>query len=231
MLKPAIELTSRCNLNCQMCPFRKGGGFKDFGDMDWDLFTKLVDELAPQSEAIMLFNRGEPFLYKKIYEAINYAKGKCKIILSTNGVLVDTELLYKNAGDLLLVVSCPAGNNKTYKEITGVDCYDKVKGKIIELQDHKPENVEMYVKLVKQPENEGQEESLKEFCDMVIAVEDSNQDRGYTHCTQPDITPVYRYDGKKVVCCRDVDGTYEYNKYKEQAKNRLLPICRDCGIL
>jgi len=229
-MKPAIELTSKCNLNCQMCPFRKDGGFKDFGEMDWSLFTKLVDELAPYSEDIMLFNRGEPFLHPKIYEAIEYVGKKTRAIISTNGVLIDPDKFYKTKGQKLLVVSLPAGDEKTYRKITGSNSFRKVRENIVRLQLQKDDQTEMYVKIVRQPENEGHEEKLKEFCDMVVVVDDSNQDKGYTTCSQPDITPVYRYDGRKVVCCRDIDGTYEYNKYKDAANNRTLPICRGCGI-
>lgn len=230
-MKPSIELTSRCNLNCQMCPFRIDNKNIPKGDMDWDLFTKLADELAQQSEAIMLFNRGEPFLYPKIYEAIDYVK--CKVIISTNGTLIGYDKFYDTRGEKLLCVSLPAGNRETYKKITGFDYFDRVKKNIIELQEKKPENVEMYVKIVRQKENEGHEEEIKKWCKVpVMAVEDSNQPNhhGYETCSQPDITPVWDFTGKKKVCCRDEFGKYDWETYYEQAKKRELPICKNCGI-
>lgn len=232
MKRPAIELTSKCQHNCQMCPFRYDSNFNDLGDMEWDTFTKIFDEIAPTAESVMLFNRGEPFLYKKIYEAIAYVQEKLPVVLSTNGELVDPEKLFKVFQRGTLVVSIPAGDAETHKKITGCNSFEKVKKNVIELQLLKPEEVEMYCKMVKQPENQGHEELLKEFCQHVVVVEDSNQPnpKNYTDCTQPDITPVYDWHGNKKVCCRDELGQYPHEEYYEQAIMRDLPICKNCGI-
>lgn len=226
MYTPAIEPTSRCNYKCKHCPFQHNN--IDKGDMDFELFKKIVDTEIFNADAIQIFNRGEPFLHPRVYEMIEYIK--CKVILSTNAVLVDVDRLYKIPGEKLICVSFPGGNAKTYQEITGARGFTRAKSKVIELQDKKPDNVELYVKMVKQPENEGQDSLLRAFCNNVVVIDDSNQDKGYTVCSQPDVTPVYRYDGKKVVCCRDVNGSYDWDMYRNSGKQRLLPICKQCGI-
>lgn len=198
--------------------------------MDWEVFTRLVDELAPQSEALMLFNRGESTLHPKFYEAIEYAGKKTKVIISTNGVAINPDRFFATQGDKLLVISLPAGNRKTYKEITGTDNFFIVKRNIQELQKRKPNNVEMYVKMVKQAENQGHEELLKKFCNHVVVVEDSNgaNIHNYTECGQPDNVPTWRYDGTRSVCCR-AEEDYTPENY-ELGKKRLLTSCKNCNI-
>jgi MoaA/NifB/PqqE/SkfB family radical SAM enzyme len=227
-MKPAIEVTSFCNNKCVFCPYQNKDIDKGF--MDFDLFCSLVDVLAPQSEAINLFNRGEPFLHPKIYEMIAYAQAKCPVILSTNGVFVDVDELYGVFHNGTLCVSLPAGTRETYENLTKMDNFDLVVNKIIQLQDKKPDGVEMYVKMVKQPENAMEDEEIRRFAKKVVVVDDSNHERGHLDCTQPDVTPVWRFDGKKVVCCRDAKGEFGWETNYEAAKRRELPICVGCGI-
>lgn len=222
----AIETTSRCNNKCQMCPYRLGGDNPDIGDIDFETLKRIIDE-NPTNE-ICLFNRGEPFLYEKIYEAIEYASKKAKVIISTNGrILPDASRLPEN---LLVVFSVPAGNREDYKKITGVDAFMEVKKNIEEIQEKK--HFEMYVKLVRQKENQGQEEELKKWVKVpVMVVDDSNQENthGYTDCTQPDVCPTWDFNGNKKVCCR-AGSDYDWDKYYNEAKQRKLEICRNCNI-
>lgn len=90
-----IETTANCNLSCEYCPREKR---KE--DMDFELFTRIVDECnqyGPRSFSLHLF--GEPLLYAHILQAIEYIKQKDKrhtILLTTNGTVLN-----KFAGRLL----------------------------------------------------------------------------------------------------------------------------------
>lgn len=83
-----IETTANCNLSCEYCPREK---IKE--DMDFGLFKAVVDEATrygKRSFSLHLF--GEPLLYPKIMEAINYIKAKNKrhtILLTTNGTVLN----------------------------------------------------------------------------------------------------------------------------------------------
>ncbi|HLP46507.1 MAG TPA: hypothetical protein VK469_11190, partial [Candidatus Kapabacteria bacterium] len=81
-------------------------------------------------------------------------------------------------------------------------------------------------------ENEGQEELLKEFCDHVVVVDDSNapNTKGYTDCTQPDETPTWDFTGRKKVCCRDEFSKYDWDTYADKGRRRELDICKKCNI-
>jgi MoaA/NifB/PqqE/SkfB family radical SAM enzyme len=84
-----IEITSRCNLQCAFC------GSKDRinkQDMDWPLYTQIIDELVELGVSeVGLFYLGEPFLYRNLPRAIEYAKMKKieYVFLTTNGILAD----------------------------------------------------------------------------------------------------------------------------------------------
>lgn len=227
MVKPALNITSRCSHLCQMCPFRQGVE-TDEKDMTFQKFVEIINGLE-NCDGVMLFNKGESFLHPDIYEMIEYAGERFPVILSSNGLLIDPERLnYKKIQTLC--ISIPAGNRETYKRITGRDCFDVVIEKAKELEK-RCEN-EFYVKMVLQKENKNQEEELKKIFKMVHVVEDSNNQNkhAYKTCGQPDTTPVYTADGKKVVCCRDTEEKYDWDKYYNQAKRRELPICVQCGI-
>ena len=73
-----LELSSACNLRCPMC-YTTTDHFKDSVKrdlMDYDLYKKLVDEVAGKVYAIRLSWRGESTLHKNFVDAIRYAKQK-----------------------------------------------------------------------------------------------------------------------------------------------------------
>jgi len=71
-----LELSSLCNLHCAMC-YTITDGFKDQVNvtrMDWDLYTRIIDEIGGKVTAIRLSLRGESTLHKKFIDCIRYAK-------------------------------------------------------------------------------------------------------------------------------------------------------------
>ena len=61
-----LELASVCNLRCPMC-YTISPEFKQKVNtklMDWELYTKLIDEVAGKVSALRLSLRGEAFLHK-----------------------------------------------------------------------------------------------------------------------------------------------------------------------
>jgi len=73
-----LELSSICNLHCPMC-YTITDKFKESVNttrMDWELFTKIIDEIAGKVPAIRLSLRGEALLHKRFVDCIRYAKAK-----------------------------------------------------------------------------------------------------------------------------------------------------------
>lgn len=73
-----LELASACNLKCPMC-YTITDEFKSKvtkGFMDFDLFKKVVDEIAGKVFSLRLSLRGEATLHPNFIECIKYAKDK-----------------------------------------------------------------------------------------------------------------------------------------------------------
>ena len=71
-----FELNASCNLKCPMC-YTISDSFKKLVNtkrMEWDLFKKIIDEIAFKVPAIRLSLRGEATLNKNFAECIKYAK-------------------------------------------------------------------------------------------------------------------------------------------------------------
>lgn len=120
-----IEPISTCNLRCVMC-FQVDKTFtrKPFmGMMDFDLYTKIIDEAAENgTRAITLASRGEPLLHPRIGEMLRYAHAKnCffDIKLNTNGTKLTEALAHDilSSGVNIVVVSIDSTTPEEYEKI------------------------------------------------------------------------------------------------------------------
>ncbi|MBN1298739.1 MAG: radical SAM protein [Actinobacteria bacterium] len=90
-----IETTSRCNLACSAC-LNKYLSPRDRGDMDFNLFKKIIDQSKDYVYEIYLFHRGEPLLHPEINKMIEYARSSnIKTVIHTNAVLLDRAMSEK----------------------------------------------------------------------------------------------------------------------------------------
>ena len=88
-----IESTNICNLRCIMCPQGRGQLERPKGHMDFGLFTRIVDEMAPHVETTTLHIWGEPLLYPRIVDMIRYcAESGLRCSISTNATLLDEDI-------------------------------------------------------------------------------------------------------------------------------------------
>lgn len=95
-----IETSSICNLRCPMCPcvieWEKDNESRiKMGLMNWDLYTKIVDEAAEIGvSAIKLNWRGEPTMNPRLADMVRYAKEKniLDVMINTNAVRLDEKL-------------------------------------------------------------------------------------------------------------------------------------------
>jgi sulfatase maturation enzyme AslB (radical SAM superfamily) len=92
-----IECTAACNISCfQACCAPETGitRTRQAGMLDWDLFTRAIDEAGPGLVRIDFFNYGEAFLHKRAVEMCEYIKTKFPQIYlytSTNGLALNEE--------------------------------------------------------------------------------------------------------------------------------------------
>jgi hypothetical protein len=90
-----IECTAACNISCaQACCAPETGitRTRQAGMLDFDLFTRVVDQAGPWLVRIDFFNYGEAFLHKRAVEMCEYIKTRFPHIYlytSTNGLALD----------------------------------------------------------------------------------------------------------------------------------------------
>lgn len=106
-----IELTNKCNLKCNMCPFHGPNkvDHRKQKNMDFEFYRKIIDEASKEGVMSVKLNYGgEPLLYPYLSNAITYAKnsGIHEVQLNTNGLLLDKKksiLLLISGLDLLIL--------------------------------------------------------------------------------------------------------------------------------
>src|SRR4030066_409704 len=87
-----IQTSSRCNLACRLC-VNKDIDPSLKGDMDFDLYKKIINDVWRYVFDVNLFHRGEPLLNPRIVDMIKYANSKAiKTRIHTNGVLLNENL-------------------------------------------------------------------------------------------------------------------------------------------
>jgi len=79
-----IDVTSRCNKACSVCPVRERT--IPIGDMDFGFFRSVIDQLHRGTE-VFLYQTGESLLHPEFFDMCAYAREKGMIThLSTNGL-------------------------------------------------------------------------------------------------------------------------------------------------
>ena len=92
-----VECTAACNISCnQACCAPETGitRTRQAGMLDFDLFTRVIDEAGPTLGRVDFFNYGEAFLHKRAVEMCEYIKTKYPHIYlytSTNGLALNEE--------------------------------------------------------------------------------------------------------------------------------------------
>ncbi len=90
-----VECTAACNISCfQSCCAPETGitRTRQAGMLDFDLFTRVIDEAGPTLGRVDFFNYGEAFLHKRAVEMCEYIKTTFPHIYlytSTNGLALD----------------------------------------------------------------------------------------------------------------------------------------------
>jgi len=88
-----IEPTVRCNMNCAFCPPVLNKLKHSKGDMDFELYKKIIDELGNKLLFLNLYNYGEPLLHKNITDMVSYAKSKGILVcINTNMLALNNEI-------------------------------------------------------------------------------------------------------------------------------------------
>ncbi len=133
-----VEVSSRCQLNCLMCPKSVFGNEWIAKDMEMEVFESIPFKKFRYAH---LQGWGEPLLNPKIGEMIEVAKEHCKVGLTTNGILI-----YRHLEDILnldlLAVSIASADAEDHKAVRGFELEKlKEKIKLVSEQDKRPKIV------------------------------------------------------------------------------------------
>ncbi len=92
-----IEITSRCNLKCVMCPVTVLADHWPARDMSWETFGRIAGAFE-RTKWVYLQGWGEPLLHRRVFDMIARAKSAgCSVGFTTNG----TRLTRANGARLL----------------------------------------------------------------------------------------------------------------------------------
>lgn len=131
----SLTITNACNLRCAMCGQWSKEGYmhdrkqtlkQEMGQEDW---KRIVDELAAHNVSSVLIRGGEPFLFPKIVELLEYINSKGIFIsIDTNGTMLKkyaTDIV--RIGDIHLTISVD-GPAEIHDQVRGVEgCFDMLK--------------------------------------------------------------------------------------------------------
>jgi len=129
-LRVFIDVSSICNFHCAFCPHGNGEAQKEMPQsfMDFELAKKCIDDLTKFNSRIKMlsfFCFGEPLLYNKLIQVIQYAKERGiaeQIEITTNGSLL-SEYLAKElikAGISLINISLYGLSTYDYRKFSNV---------------------------------------------------------------------------------------------------------------
>lgn len=211
-----IEISSRCNNDCEYCPAPIQSKWRDTGLMEWDTFTRtiaLVKELAQKGtqKELNLFGIGEPTLNPMLPDMIKHARltlpAKVPLHFNTNGRLMTTKLarLVKASGI-------------DHVDVTGHDPYSTART----LRIFKEVGIQgrVSVDFMLQPNNwAGQ---VKWF----------EPDYNYPCQWLRDSQVMVLHDGRVTTCCIDAKagGVFAHVKDEDvlQAEPRVHALCSGC---
>ncbi len=121
-----LDLINICNFRCIHCPQHDIKKFvPDYqqNQLDWDVFTRVIDEVAEHGATLRITCDGEPFLYKHIVKAIHYIKDRGVKIATivTNGSALSKPIaeaiLRPSATKLVIDFSLDSLYKSTYEKI------------------------------------------------------------------------------------------------------------------
>ena len=87
-----VGVTTMCNLSCPACPTGTGSLGRPGVHLDFDTYSKTIDELRDSLLFALFWDWGEPLMHPRLAEMIAYAgRGAVKSVVSTNGTVANTE--------------------------------------------------------------------------------------------------------------------------------------------
>ena len=227
-----IESTNDCNLKCLMCG--RNWMKEKIGYIDWNLFTKIIDEAEKYHLPSVKFNyRGEPLLHPDIVKMVKYAKEKgiLEVQFNTNGLLLDEKKAEEliEAGLDRIIFSFDGASKETYEKIRRGSNYERVINNIKNLVRLRNERglkrPLVRTQMVKMPANERE---VEDFVRMWLPINNrvavnalmdmtGSKKEEVEHFSCPQIWQrlMICWDGHVRMCCGDWYGKFPLDDVKK----------------
>ncbi len=114
----SIEPTTSCNLRCPECPSGLRSFTRPTGMLKQDMFTSVIDQLAPTLPYLIFYFQGEPYLNTSFLDMVKYASQKgIYTATSTNGHYLTEQASKKTIESGLdrLIISIDGTTQQTYE--------------------------------------------------------------------------------------------------------------------
>jgi MoaA/NifB/PqqE/SkfB family radical SAM enzyme len=213
-----IEPTSRCQLNCVMCPRTALSDAWEPGDMPLSAYERISGHFH-LAEDVHLQGWGEPLVHPSLFEMVRIAKrANCKVSLTTNGVLLIprvSERLLKEGVDTV-ALSIAGASKATHESIRCGSNYEQLIGNIEALSGLKARLKSRTPKLVLSFLMT--RTNIEELPEMVRLAKEIGIDD--LVATNLDYTPTWTQDGLKAFSCGRAEAGFM--KIIDEAKKRAL---------
>jgi MoaA/NifB/PqqE/SkfB family radical SAM enzyme len=238
-IKVGLELTSKCNLRCGMCPLPVLR--RPYEDMEWWLVERAEREIHGAGLKVKwLHEMGEPLLYKRIGDAIRLFP---EASLSTNGLVLTEDVGQQllSAGLKRLRICVDSINSEVYPQLrTGGDfekLVDLTRRFLVQAKGH-PIRIEIQKMRSRLTQDETVEEfrrlfDLKQFrnarviektCEALDVNEETDLHGKFYGCVQGAFFTwvVVFADGRVTHCCYDAHGEQILGDLKTQTLPEIL---------
>ncbi len=182
-----IELTNRCPMKCIMCA-RTHHMTRDQGLMDFDLFTRVIDELVsanpryaerdPRYE-VWLHHFGESLAHPDFDRFIHYAVSKDVYTgLSINPIMLTQEVTEKllDSRPSLLFISLDGHDDESFAEIRGLEnAWHRSKERLLrylELKKERGVDTRIILSMIDFPKNAGSLEAMRDYWQSVDGIDE-----------------------------------------------------------
>ncbi|MEB7954571.1 radical SAM/SPASM domain-containing protein [Enterococcus faecalis] len=130
-----LYLTDSCNMQCSFCGSWNQNGVCN--NLDITDIKKYLTELHTKGYRYLSLSGGEPFLYEKLYEVIEFANQKGFLTnVTTNGLLIDEDYIsFVRNKNVVTRISLHTLDSAKYKKLTGIDGLERIKQSISLLKD------------------------------------------------------------------------------------------------
>jgi radical SAM protein with 4Fe4S-binding SPASM domain len=115
----SIEPTTACNLRCPECPSGLRAFTRETGNMKFDFFKKLIEDMHQRLVWLIFYFQGEPYINPKFLEMVRHAhQHGIYTITSTNGHFLHEENARKTIASGLdrILISIDGSTQEVYEQ-------------------------------------------------------------------------------------------------------------------